>query len=544
MPRTSDKDTFAFLSQLEKHASKLSAAEAVEAALVTSFGRGDAFRWARVDGQRDYMPPNFSGDGAIYGAGDMMHRRIRDQVRNDPVAKGITRKFTDLVVGSGLKTYSDPIDMGIMMDDPGQLMEQLDMALEMDSEFQRWYEDEKSFDVEEKLSGPDMERAGFKEQVTVGDTIVLRVFRTRRNRDIPLCYQLIEREQLDRSKDRTASTGQNRIVNGIELDPYNRAVNYWIYDAHPGDSFQAFQSLSSSTQIPADRVMHAYAFNRPSQSIGNTWMDCIGQDTYDEESLVTSELQSAAKGALLSIYVNRDKPYRGNLGLTDGRADSDRYGNGEVKLGRSPLAAELGPNDKVGMVEPTRPNTDVGVFLDHLAHRKSTGTGLSYYTLTDKFDNTNYTGFRGSLLNEDMMVQPIQNWYGRKVNIPQRREFNRIAAAFGLYKKISPKDFLANERRFQTFDLISPGRQYLDPEPETGASLANLRAGLSNLKIECARRGLHWIMVLRQCYLENQLIELLKLVIDFSKGQGGQVDSSTRQDQGKSADKAKKKPAA
>jgi hypothetical protein len=39
---------------------------------------------------------------------------------------------------------------------------------------------------------------------------------------------------------------------------------------------------------------------------------------------------------------------------------------------------------------------------------------------------------------------------------------------------------------------------------------------------------LHWIKVLRQMALENRLAKLLGVVLDFSKGQGGQVDGNTR----------------
>lgn len=525
--KTDDAKIKADLARLEKlHNGDAARSQALNA---LSDYANQAYRWARVDRRTaHYQPQAFSGDAAIYGAADMMNRRTRDQVRNDSVTKGIVRKLTDLVVGSGLRTYADPIELSLDLSDVSTLDDQLEMALEMDSAFERFYLDEKAFDVEGKLSGPDMERGGFREQVTVGDTLILRVRMKRPGVAVPLCYQLIERDQLDAMKDRSASGGQNRIVNGVELDAYNRPVAYHILDAHPGDSFQPFQASMRSTRIPADRVIHAYAFGRPSQSIGATWLDAIGQDNFDEDKLVSAELQTAAKAALMAIYVNRKNPYSGSLGLSDGEDSADAYGNEEFKMSGSPLAVELGLDETAGIVESARPNTDVGVFLDHLAHRKASGCGLSYYTLTDNFANTNYTGFRGAMLNEDMAVQPIQNWYGRKVVLPMRREFNALAAALGIYKRISTADFVRDEQRFQTFDLISPGRQYLEPESETNASMANLRAGLSTLKIECARRGLHWIKVLRQAAIENRVIELFGLTIDFSKGQGGQVTGTTR----------------
>jgi hypothetical protein len=75
-----------------------------------------------------------------------------------------------------------------------------------------------------------------------------------------------------------------------------------------------------------------------------------------------------------------------------------------------------------------------------------------------------------------------------------------------------------------------------------------LRSCLSTLKSECARRGLHWIKVLRQIALENHVLDVLGIALDLSKGQGGQTVGNTRskadQDAAQLAQTSKPKPGA
>jgi hypothetical protein len=110
--------------------------------------------------------------------------------------------------------------------------------------------------------------------------------------------------------------------------------------------------------------------------------------------------------------------------------------------------------------------------------------------------------------------------------------FNAIAAAVGMFSTVSPDEFTANLRRYQRFEAMGPGRDLLDPDSETNAAISRLRAGLSTLKIECAKRGLHWVRVMRQAKLENQLAAILGVKLDFSKGNGGQAAATNTREQG------------
>jgi len=486
----------------------------------------EAYRLGRIDTRtKDWQPTEISGDAAIAESHSLMHARTRDLSVNNAQVKKAVETLTDLVIGAGVQAYANPIP-------PGQELKaelaEFDFALESDGLFEEWAGDPEQFDLEGKRSWWDVQRLAFSENVLVGDALLLRAQRQAAGRIVPLCYQILEREQLDTSKDRPASAGQNKIVNGIELDAFNRPVAYHLFDAHPYDTSASGSATWKSRPVRADRVLHLFLFRRPSQSVGVTWLHALGQTALDRDKFIGAELQSAAKAALLALLVKRRNPNLGSLGLSDGTEDEDEYENEEIKLGSSPLAAELHTDESVEMVESQRPNPNAQNFIDLVDHDGAGAAGISFYRFTGRYEKTSYTAVRGAHLDDDGHVRPLQQWFAGRLVLPVRRAFSAQAAALGLYKTVSSAAFLADLRRYQRFDLIGAGRELLDPEGETEAALSKLRGGLTTLKIECAKRGLHWIRVLRQVALENHVADLLGVSLDHTKGQGGQTEGNTR----------------
>jgi lambda family phage portal protein len=498
-------------------------------ATIAASSSTSSYRFGRLDRRTaGFQPYARSADAAILDSQELMHRRTRSESINNAQIKKIEDALCDLIVGPGMLTFADPFDP--LMDLTALTAEDLDSALsyalEADELFEEWFCDAKQFSVNGKLAGPDFQRIALAENVRVGDTLILRVNRNEPGRIVPLCYQILEREHLDNSHDRSSGPNQNKIVNGIEIDNWGREVAFYIFDEHPHDDFAGATSYGKSKRVEAERVNHLCLFQRPSQSIGASWLAAIGQNNFDRDKFIGAELQSAAKAAAL-LLVAKMKNLKANLGLDDGLDETDDYGNQQFKLGSSPVAMKIGTDDSLEVIETNRPNNTLDPFVTILDHDSAGGVGLSYYTLTGRMDKSNYTAIRGALLAEDGHIRPLQNWFARRVALPMRREFQRQAISLGKLKSVSASQFLKNERTYSRFDAVGAGRDLLDPEAENNATLGKLRGCMSTLKIECARRQLHWIKVLRQRALENRLSELLGVLLDFSKGQGGQVEETT-----------------
>lgn len=471
-------------------------------------------------------PLDRSGDAAVYDSA-YGQTRMRDNYRNVPQAKRIIDVLRDLVVGgSGLNAFADPIDWTFGWDLQAQPREQLlgmfDYALESDEGFLEWAMTPELCHVDGRMDFAEMCGMAITENAQVGDVFIIPTYT--RGMRIPLQLQLVERDQLDCSKDRSATRGQNKIMNGIEFDERGREKGAWIYDVHPHDDFGTGPSHFRSTFVRADRYWHLFKSTRPSQHIGMTWLHALGQPMRDRDRFLEAELRTAIKAALMLLTAQRKDAGGDGLGMIP---DLPLY-DSDIALGTNPIAVDVLPDEDVRLIESNRPNSNASDFFDMIDHDTAAAANLSYYSTTGRFSKTNYTGFRGALQLEDAQIQPIQKWLARQLVLPIRRRWNELAITLGELKTVKPFELKRFPTRYRRFDVIGPGRNLIDPSKETDAAHALIRGGLSTLKIECARRGLHWMMVLRQIYLENLVTDALGIVLDHSKGQGGNNESNTR----------------
>ena len=497
----------------------------------------EAYRLARRDRPREHNQPHaYSGDAAILSSHGLMNRRVRDLVRNTAQGKRVRFAFQDLVVGTGFQTFSWPFAPEELFEivteleqlEAGNLGPRLQFALESDDLYEEWSSDPKQFDVENRLSRAEMERMAMAETVVTGNSLIIRCFRPD-YKIVPLCYQIIEREQLDESMDRPASEKTNKILNGIEFNRSNQAVAYHIRIDHPDDTFGgqgssllgAEVSTGSGTRrlrISADRVIDLAMYDRPSSSVGASWYDSTGQTTWDRDNYMGSEIRSAAVDAAFALVAKlKNGDQYSAFGFDDGGDDEDEHGNRSFKIGQSPVAATLAVGEELEMIRSTRPNKDAPSFLKLLDRDQAGGLGLSYYTLTGDYETTNFSSSRAAKIDEEGHLEPLKDWFATHVALRMRRDFNAIAAASGMFKSIRPAEFLASERTFQRFDAIGNGRDMIDPYKEGEARTARMRTGISTFKEECAKRGNHWIKVMMQVAIEKKIKALFGVDIDHTK---------------------------
>lgn len=506
----------------------------------------EAYRLARRDRPREHNQPHaYSGDAAIMSSHGLMNRRVRDLVRNTAQGKRVRQAFQDLVVGTGFQTFSWPFAPEEMFQivteleriEEGDLGPRLQFALESDDLYEEWSSDPKQFDVEGRLSRAEMERMAMGETVVTGNSLIIRCFRSK-YKIVPLCYQIIEREQLDESADRPAGVNTNKILNGIEFDKSNQAVAYHVLVDHPDDNFgTAGSSLLGAgapmgsglrrLRIPAERVIDLACYDRPSSSVGASWYDSTGQTTWDRDNYMGSEIRSAAVDAAFAFVakLNNGEKY-GGWGFADQTDDEDGDGNRAFKIGQSPVAATIGKDEELEMIRSNRPNADAPSFLKLLDRDQAGGLGLSYYTLTGDYESTNFSSSRAAKIDEDGRLDPLKDWFGTHVALQMRRDFNAIAAASGAFKSLRPAEFLANERTYQRFDAIGNGRDMIDPFKEGEARTARMRTGISTFREECAKRGNHWIKVLMQLAIEKKIKSMFGVDLDHTKP--GSADTASQ----------------
>ena len=477
---------------------------------------------------RRHNPMAMSGDAAVYMANDLMMRRGRETYTNEPRSKRPIDLVRDLVVGTGIHAFADPVNYSFgafLQNREADLLRSFDYALESDEIFLDWAGDASRCDIEGKMTFFEMQAMCLTESGQVGDAIIKLIYlKNTKPGEIPLKLQMIEKEQLDCRKDRHDTRSGNRIVNGIEFDANGHEVGIHALESHPHDSWAPY--TSDSKFIPEQFYLHYYKKSRPSQHIGATFLHAAGHAQVMSNEWKMTELRKAIKQAQHVLVYKTDEDRSMSFELDPD--DPQPLRSDEVSMGYDPIAAQIGRDDELKLIDSNSPNNNADKFFEMLDTDMAMASNLSPYTFTGRFEKVNQSGFRAGMQLENNQTKPIQNALGQAVVLPIRREVNRLAMAAGLIKSVSAREFISELRRYQRFDCIGPGRILLDAEMETDAAMAKIRGGFSTLKLECAKLGLHYIHVLRQIKLENMLAEQMGISLDHSKGQGGQVERNTR----------------
>lgn len=461
---------------------------------------------------KDWQPGNDSGDSGIAQSWEMSSARARDLARNDPMIKKSLAMTSALVLGSGIKTYCEAQDA------TGEFMNEFCTA--SDDEFEQWAMGE--CDVTGRQTFYDMQISSFNEMVTTGTSIWLEVINSDPSRLSPLSYQLLEMEQVDRTKDRHAARGQTRITNGIELDRFNRAVAVWMYDHHPYESAPIGPRSLDSKRVPIRRLIVNFRPDRISSHIGITWLNCLAQISRDTDRFTANELTSRAIKALMTLFVKRSSP---SGCVADGlNAEDATTGKSAIKMGY-PAIVEIGKDEDVTIAESNgKTGADANAFIQMLIGQFAMGTTLSKHRITGNAGEANMASIRAGHIDDERITDPIQEHQINKVVRPIRTRHQSLAAALGRFTStgVSPQFFDNNRRRMNKFFVIAAGDPDFQPKDDGEAAIDRMRSGRSTPQYEIARTGFYWRHNLRQIKQYFDELERLNLgAPDWTKGAGG-----------------------
>lgn len=484
----------------------------------------------------DFQPPHRSGDAAVRMSWDLLVRRCRWLADNTPLISRLVSLLVQHTVGEGLSVYSAAVDHVPIQDlQAGTLLDHPYFAFgdESDSRFERWAEE--GADVERQRSLWEMESTSARDLFASGNSLWLTVVKRPKAPGIsPICYQIVEAEQLDRSQDRPATQSRNLISNGIEYAPDGEPLAYWLYDAHPYDDSAGLGVSTRSRRIPAARVSHLYLATRPSQHFGVPLGQIAMQTAKDSDWLVGQELTAAALAAGLTLLI-KETDEGGDLSFDTenfgGWSNGEEYGLQHVQdVGLAAgTAARVGPGESVEVVESKRPNRDVEPFVKYLTNLTSMAGNVSYHRFTGDPTGASFATLRAMINDDRQMALPVINYLGRKTSRWVRGAHDRFAVARGWYQSVTAGEYLQRLEVYEDCDVLGPPLRHLNPTDDVTSARMRIACGLSTLRIECGLLGLSYRRVLRQLAVERDLAAALKLALDFSNG-GGQSQSRTTTD--------------
>lgn len=194
-----------------------------------------------------------AADSEIAAAGGVLRARMRDLVRNNPLAAQAVQVLVNNLVGYGIRARAASGNKARDKKINGL-----------------WVEWCRRCDAHGHTNFEGLQQLAVRQMIEGGEVFAVRRFSREAGR-VPLRIELREADHLDDGRlTARAGTGEARIVHGIEYDKAGRRTGYWMFPHHPGDNRLGLWQPLESQRLAAADVVHLFERQRL-QSRGVPW---------------------------------------------------------------------------------------------------------------------------------------------------------------------------------------------------------------------------------------------------------------------------------
>lgn len=363
---------------------------------------------------------------------------------------------------------SSTIGTGIMPRATGAEAKTINALLE------RWM---KVCDADGRYDYYGLQAAAYEAMEADGEVLIrLRPRRPSDNLPVPLQLQLLEIDWLDSS--RTGVIAGNDVINGIEYDALGATVAYWLFPQHPGDTTRLRGKQSQSQRVPAASIIHLFSPKRPGQGRGFPRLSPVIARVRDLQLYQDAEIARKNNETRLSVMVSGDATQLANPAIGDEQPQNYARDTGE--LGELPSGGVLQlPNGmSITAVEPKAAPGYVE-YVKFELHLIASGFGVPYEMMTGDMKEVNFSSARVRLLDFRRAVSRMQ-WLTiiPKMLEPIHQAFIDAAYLSGAIKQ-----------RDMAVRYSPPKFDYVNPEQDVKADLAEVAGGLSSLSEKLRQRG-------------------------------------------------------
>ena len=437
----------------------------------------DAANWDRLT--LDWSSPLTTGDAEMRTRLRTLRGRARELERNEPyINRYLSALENNIFDHHGITLQAKT---GDMMRDPTTrkpIFNFDDAANKIIEE--AWKQWCKNPIVTGDMSFNEAGRLMLRNTVRDGDTLCKFVVDSSLN-DFGFGLQLFEGDIIDDYKNTMVGDGlnpneQNQIRMGVEVNPYQRAVGYWILKEYPGDQMWWNVDGYYSERQPADGYLHLFKRKRITQIRDVSWLVPIMRDLkmldgYDEAAIVAARTGAAKMGFFVQ-KASDGNPYEGT---------KDPQGN--LITDAEPGAMEQLPYGmEFQSFNPEYPSAHYADFIKSRVRRIGAGINMNYNTLANDLENVNYSSIRAGILDDREQYKALQTWWIDRFQTPIFAKWLEIALLNGMLKDPLSGNSLpfSKLQKFQKVQFRPRRWPWVDPLNDVKADVLSINNRLTS----------------------------------------------------------------
>lgn len=334
---------------------------------------------------------------------------------------------------------------------------------------------------------------------------------------VPLQLQLLEIDWLDSGKTLSVAGG-GRIINGIEYDVLGKVARYWLFDSHPGDVTVLRSLRVQSRPVEAASIIHLYSPERPGQGRGFSRLAPIIARTRDLQLYEDAELARKNLETRLGVLYSGDPALMANPAAdADGTTTAANVDRGDLGDLPSGSMTRLPTGSQVTVVEPKAAPGYVD-YIKYQLHLIAAGMGVTYEMLTGDMKEVNFSSARVRLLDFRRGVEQMQ-WLTLVPRLlqPIHQAFVDAGVLGGQFRG-----------RNLACEFSTPKWDYVNPQQDVNADIAEISVGLSSLSEKLRRRGYNPEDVFAEIASDFEKLKKLGVMDILLLKEKGRVDAAAQ----------------
>lgn len=313
--------------------------------------------------------------------------------------------------------------------------------------------------------------------------------------------QVIDVQRLATKLNRERTSNHNAIVMGIEVDQYQRPVNYWL---KVGRDYE---------QVPADDMLHGYMPEHVSQLRGIPWAASSILTLHHLSKLEESAMLAARKGADTIGFFYTEDGEAPSLGGEDPVDDQPI----EVSV---PGSYDTLPDGVRFAANETRyPDNMLEGFIKTYQRRIANGFGVTYNGLSNDLEGVNFSSIRSGTIEERDRWMTLQSWFMESFLSVVYIEWLKTALLRGLITLPSGLPLPASKlEKFSRHHWQGRRWQWVDPAKDIAAARDAVKSGIASPQMIAAQQGVSVAEVLADIALFEKMSEGLS-TINYGSGE-------------------------